>query len=422
MIMRNLKSVFGLLLAIAMLATVSGVLVSCDDDDDPPAELELTGLTAGGIDLNGATSPTNVPADAAFSATFSTELDPTSVTTSNITLTRDYDDAVLDIAVSATGNTVTVTPAAALGSGTLYLLNFGTGLTSTADKTLASAVSRSFTTEGTFSPAGVLAHWTFEDNADDVVGDFDPEAAAVVDVTYVDSRNAAAGKAALFNGTTTIIEIPNGDQFMESGDFTVSFWMKADATKEGHFVFGLAAWYGFQFEILGGSWDATDKGVKLATRYQLESTTDAEDTWWNGNPNGWQGSVVAKDVSASGGIATYFKDKWAHVVCSYNKAEKVGTMYVNGEKVREWDFDLWPDDSAKKGATGVTFAGNTTDGGNNFAIGFIQASGNRIVTDTWADPADIANSHFKGELDDLRIFSVPVTETEVSLMYNSEKP
>jgi hypothetical protein len=130
--------------------------------------------------------------------------------------------------------------------------------------------------------------------------------------------------------------------------------------------------------------------------------------------------LFAKEVT--GGIGTIFKDKWAHVVCSYNKTTKVGTMYVNGEKTREWDFDMWPDGAAKKGATGVKFAGNTTGGGNNLALGFIQASGNRIVTDTWADPSDPANNHFKGLLDDIRFFSTPITETEVSLMYNSEKP
>ncbi|NJM26360.1 MAG: LamG domain-containing protein, partial [Bacteroidia bacterium] len=183
-----------------------------------------------------------------------------------------------------------------------------------------------------------------------------------------------------------------------------------------------AAWYGFQFEVLGGSWDALTKGVKLATRYQLASTTDAEDTWWNGNPNGWQGSLLSKDVTAAGGLAAIFKDKWAHVVCAYDATTKVGTMFVNGEKTREWDFDLWPDDSPKKAATGVKFAGNTTDGGNNLAIGFIQASGNRIVSDGWADPSNPDNNHFKGLLDDIRIFSRSLTTTEVSLMYNSEKP
>lgn len=421
MIMKKLKLISNVLMTICVLAAVSVVFVRCSDDDDEPAEITLTELKAGSIDLNTATSPNNVATDAVFTATFSTDVDASSVTASTLKLIRDYDNADLGLGFSTSGKTITITPNEDLGPGTLYKLRFEPGLSSTGGKALVAAIERNFTTAGTFAPVGVIAHWTFEDNANDVVGSFDPASADVVDITFVDSRTTAAGKAASFNGTTSIIEVPNGDQLMAHGDFSVSFWVKIDGTKESHFVFGLAAWYGFQFEVLGGSWEATDKGVKLATRYQLASTTDAEDTWWNGNPNGWQGSLFAKDVSSTG-IAPYFKDVWAHVVCSYNKATKRGTMYVNGEKTREWDFNLWPDDSAKKGATGVTFAGNMTEGGNNFAIGFIQASGNRIVGDDWADPANPDNNHFKGLLDDLRIFSVPLSQTEISLMFNSEKP
>ena len=148
--------------------------------------------------------------------------------------------------------------------------------------------------------------------------------------------------------------------------------------------------------------------------------SDAEDTWWNGNPNGWQGSTFARDVSGAGGIASYFKDKWAHVVCTYKSSTKVGSMYVNGQKVRSWDFNLWPAGDAKKGALGVKFAGDPA--GNNLAFGFIQGSANRIISDSWADPSDPANNHFKGLLDDVRIFKRAITDGEVTLIYNSEKP
>jgi len=53
------------------------------------------------------------------------------------------------------------------------------------------------------------------------------------DITYTASRNPAAGMAATFNGTTSLIEIPNGDQLMNTDDFTLSVWVKADSTKHG---------------------------------------------------------------------------------------------------------------------------------------------------------------------------------------------
>lgn len=414
---------FNVLLAIGLLATVSAVMVGCDDDD-APADLTLTSLTAGSIDLNGATSPSNVPTDASITATFSTEIDPSSVTASTVKLIRDYDDAELDLDLTATGNTITISPVDNLGSGTLYILRFDGGLKSAGGKQISAAIERNFTTAGAFSPAGVIAHFTFENNANDVVGSYDPTAGDIVDLTFADSRNAAAGKAASFNGTSTIVEIPNADQFLENDDFAISFWVKADASEPGHFVLGLAGWYGFQFEIAGDyAW------VKMASQYaQGDGSTASEDAFWNGDGKtkdngGWQGWTFNKDVTASGGVGeTYFKDKWAHVVVTYNATTQVNTMYVNGEKVKEHDFEFWPDGDKKKTITGVAYAGNDAPG-NKLALGFIQARENRLITDEWADYAsDAADKHFKGLLDDVRIFDTALSATEVQLMYNSEKP
>jgi hypothetical protein len=422
--MKNWKFSLTMLLAIAFLASVSTLMIGCDDDE--PEALSLTGLTAGSIDLNGASSPNNVPTTGSYTATFSTNVDATTVTAENIKIVRDYDDMELPLEFSTAGNVVTITPEETLGTGTLYILSIGAGLKSSEGKTLSQALERNFTTEGAFAPAGVMAHFTFEDNTNDVVGTYDPTAADVVGITYVQSRKTAAGKAASFDGATSIIEVPNADDFMENKDFAISFWVKADGTENGQFVLGLAGWYGFQFEIAGDwAW------VKLATRYdQGDGTADGEDAWYNGNgqtkdtnPAGWQGWTVNKDVTASGGVGTtYFKDKWANVVVTYNATTKVNTMYINGEKVKEHDFNLWPSDSKKKNIVGVKYSGNTAPG-NELALGFIQARENRVISDTWADFAHAdAGNKFKGLLDDVRIFSKPLTATEVSLMYNSEKP
>jgi hypothetical protein len=416
--MKNVKLMLSLLLVMVIAIT----LTNCGNDDDPAA-LSLSSLTAGSIDLNGATSPNNVPTDASITATFSSNVDAETATESNITLTRDYDDAMMPLDIDVSGSTVTITPVDELGSGTLYILKFS-GLESTSGGAMSGVIERNFTTAGAFSPAGVVAHFTFENSTNDVVGDYDPTVDDVVNITYVDSRSAAAGKAASFDGDASIIEVPNADDFMSYGDFAVSFWVKADGTKAGHFVFGLGAWKGFQFE-LASAWDA----AKAAIQYeQGDGTMDSEDSWFPGNGQtkdngGWQGWTFHKDVTASGGVGeTYFKSKWAHVVITYNAASKINTMYINGEKVKEHDFNLWPTDSKKKTVVGVGYAGNDAPG-NEMAFGFIQARENRIITDTWADYAHAdATNHFKGQLDDFRVFNHSLTSTEVLLMYNSEKP
>ena len=256
--MKNLKFL-NTLLAVALLATMSLFIAGCDDDDEP-AELTLTGLTAGSIDLNGATSPSDVPVSGSYTATFSTDVDATTVTAENIKLIRDYDDAEIPLTFTTSGNAVTITPGETLGTGSLYILTLNGGLKSTGGKMLGETIERNFTTEGTFAPAGVIAHWTFEDSGDDVVGDFDPTEADIVDITYVDSRNDAAGKAASFNGNTQVLsKFPGADAIDDTiKTFGISFWVKPSTEQECDILYlGLGRLRkGFQWEIdLERPWD-----------------------------------------------------------------------------------------------------------------------------------------------------------------------
>jgi hypothetical protein len=389
---------------------------------------ELDTLVANAIDLNGASSATGVDTKADIVATFSQDIDATSATNTNITLTRDYDNADIPLAVSVSGRVVTINPDEDLGSGTLYKLSFKTGL-KYGDGTAVTPLDRTFTTAGNFAPAGVIAHWTFEDNANDVVGNFDPSAS--VAVTYTASRNAAAGKAATFDGDASIIEIPGADQLMNTNDFSLGFWVKtnstghvnADGNPAGHFVMGLGAFKGFQFEI------PSDYGwCKLAASYKLaDGTGAAEDLWFNGDGKtfangGWQGWDFAKDLTGSGGVAALLKDKWAHVVCVYNSATKQGILYINGEKMKSFDFDLWPDGDAKRGVSGMKYNGVAPEVVNELAFGFVQSRAGLLWdTEPWGGYDFPTANHFKGQLDDVRIWHKVLTGDEILLLYNSEK-
>lgn len=270
-----------------------------------------------------------------------------------------------------------------------------------------------------------LSYFNFNGNVDDKVGTHTPLEEDVRALTFADGRSGAAGQAGDFNGSSTIVEIPNAHMYMTHNNLTLSVWIKANSTKDGHFVLGLAGWKGFHLEI------ATDwSWIKFANQYAVaDGLTDSEDNWFPGTgqtnmDTGWQGWTYHENVLPhGGGVGTkYFKDKWAHVVCTYDAATKLATMYINGEKVKQHDFNLWPVDDPKKETTGVVFDGNLTGGGNELALGFIQGSENRIITEDWADPADIGSNHFKGLMDDLRIFKVALTAEEVSKLYSDEKP
>jgi len=405
------KNAISSLLFIAVAFSL--MLTSCKKDPEP---LALVSLVAGTIDLNGATSPSNVPVSPTIVATFNVDVDPATATNTNITMVQDYDDAPVALTVTTSGKTITIVPQTSLGTGALYQLSFGAGLKSL-DALAITPFQRTFTTEGTFAPAGAIAHFTFEDNANDVIGPWDPAAADIIGITYTASRKAAAGKAATFNGTTSIIEIPNGDLIMNTNSFTVAFWMKTNSTGKtnGHFVMGLAGWNGFQYEVFGGY-----DGSKFAIQYQHATGTAAEDMWFPALADlGWQGWTYAKSLTAAEMMAK-LKDNWVNIVYTYNAPAKVGTLYFDGVKMKSFDFNLWPAGDAKKGVTGLKYAGLAA--GKNLALGFIQGRNNRTITDGWADYADVANNHFKGQLDDIRFWHKALTENEILLMYNSEKP
>lgn len=415
--MKTMKWMLSLLAVVVLTATLN----SCKEDE-PPA-LSLVTLTADGVDLNGATSATGISVDASIVATFNVAVDQTSAA-AGITLTRQFDAAAVPVTVTVSGAEVTINPNGDFSTGTLFILNIAPTVLSTEGKGLSTAVERNFSSEGTFAVPGAFAHWTFEDNANDIIGTFDPTASQVVAITYEAGRKADAGKAASFNGTTSIIEISNGDQLMNNGSWALSLWVKPNSSLgKGHFVVGLGAFYGFQFEI-----PSNFNSFKLAASYGHANPAGAggfnTDLWADGTGNlGWQGWTFSKDFTAAGGMNTVIKDKWAHYVFVYDATAKTGTIYLNSEKIKEQDFDLWPANANETFTTGLKYRGAEPDVKNELAFGFIQSrAGTMWATEPWGGYTMPGANHFHGLLDDVIIYKKVLTAAEVTAMYNSGKP
>ncbi len=417
-----------LLSTILALAVLLIVPTSCKKESNPTAP-KLSTLTAGDVDLNGASSPTGVSTNPTIVATFTTNIDPATVTASSVTMTEDYDNMDIPLNLQVSGKQVTITPQNELGMGALYKLNF-TGDIQSTDGLSLEAFNRTFTTAGTFAPSGAVAYWNFENDATDQVDGFDPTANGVIDISYDASHNTNSGMAAVFNGTTSLVEIPNGDQLMNTDDFSLSFWVKEDSTgKRDQFVMGLAGWNGFQFEINNNGNGGLGE-CKLAATYSLsDGTTASQDLWFNGaatgttkDNGGWKGWTFSKDLTSNNGTGVngLLAMHWAHIVCTYNSATKVGTMYINGQKMKEQDFNLYGTDNALYNATGLKYAGNP--GNNLLAFGFIQDPTDATIGDSWADYSVPTNGHFQGMLDDVSIYHKVLTPDEITLMYNSGKP
>jgi hypothetical protein len=386
-------------------------------------------LIGGNIDLNAATSANTVPSKPTIVATFSLSVNAVSVTSSNITLLRDWDQKYIPLTVTTSGATVTIVPNEELGNGALFTLTFP--VVSATDGQSVSGFFRTFTTIGTFVPAGQIAYWNFEDNANDQVGTFNAD--SIINITYTASYTAAAGKAATFDGTTSIIEIPNGDQLSNTAALSLCFWMKtnsaghvdADGNPKGHFIIGLGAFYGFEFELPGNY-----SYCKLGATYDCGGTaTNPHDLVFNGDglynntPQGWKACTFCKLLTPTpaDGMSALIKDKWASVVFVFEGSTKVVTMYINGEKMKVEDFTLA--DPPLNAAIGLKWSGTAPDVYPRLAFGFVKSRQGTLWADkTWGYYKLPTANHFGGQLDDVRIFHRSLSETEVGLMYASEKP
>ena len=382
-------------------------------------------LSGGTIDMNGSTSPTNIPINPIIFVTFSLDVAPSSLTANTVTLVSTLDNTPVALTLTPSGNGLLIVPAVALGTGTPFQLKIN-GVQSSDGQSIVN-LTRNFTTEGPYAPSGAVAYWSFEGNANDQIGTFNPKTDGVVNITYTPSFNTLAGQAAWFNGTSSIIEIPNGDLLSNTADFSLCFWVKANSNghvdaggnPKGHFVIGLGAYYGFQFEITGSY-----ENCKMAAQYDNGAGGSfSDDLAFNGDGKtgangGWQGWTFCKDLTGAGGVAALLKDKWAFVVYSFDHATKVATIYINGERMKAMDFNLWPAGDPKLGAAGFKYAGVEPDVVNELAFGFIQSrAGTMWASEPWGGYQFPTSNHFGGWLDEVRIYHRTLTETEIAAMY-----
>lgn len=422
--MKTLKQLSFLLLGALFI-------VACGGDPDP---ILVSSISASGTsfedgsnitsDLNGAAVAEDVALDAVITVTFDRAVVATTITNTNVTLSTGGNDVPLSVTANASG--LTIDPTNDFTRGTVYTLNMS-GIMAEDEGSL-SAVTRTFTTQGR-APVVVpnadaqVAYWNFDNNTDEVSGSYLTR--NEISVAYGDDRFGQGASALLFDGDETLVEIASCSSLMDTDDFTLSFWIKSDGSDvndngdtRGQFVMGLGAWNGFQFEIFGGY-----SGMKMAASYEIaDGNGAAQDLWWSTNGNlGWMGHTFDDDVSQAGGLAAILQDQWAHILLTYDAASKIGEIYVNGKLRKSQDYNLYGSTHPLFGAVGMKYNGNPTPG-DNLAFGFIQGSEERVVGDGWADPLGGPDlNHYKGLMDDVRVFHAAFSLTDAKALYDAEK-
>lgn len=419
--------------------------ISCSDDDGgggSTPNLEIESIKANGTDLesgenkesdlNGATAAGDVPLDGTITIVFSKEADASTATASNINLTSG--STTVDATVNANGSSVTLNPTEELERGTDYTLNISGGLKAE-DGGSFPAITRTFTTAGRAEVVppqsdNQVAYWRFDGDATDELGNYDADAEIAVE--YQEDRFGEQSSTAYFDGDVSIIEVNDAGSLMTDAEsFTLSFWVKTDS--EGHinqtgdptgmFVFGLGAFHGIQYEIYG-SYD----GSKFASSYiNAEGEEVSEDMWLpNGatdnTTGGWQGWDYARNLTAEQ-MTSLLKDTWLHAIFTYDATEKRASLYYNGQLMKSFDFDLWPDGDVKRSVVGVTYKGTEPEVYDDFTFGFVHSrEGTLWDSEPWGGYDFPTAQHFKGWLDDFRIFHAPFSAEDASALYDAEKP
>ena len=214
--------------------------------------------------------------------------------------------------------------------------------------------------EPTLFGGNARAVYKFEDNANDVTGDYNGTAS---NVTYTSSGKF--NKAADFNGTNSKITFSTG--FSQQTSFTVSFWMKSSQYNDDHTI--------FQFE---GDSNVNSNRIGLAS----------SGTKFGIFPNNTTSGAGFTAMSASESSSLY-DGSYHHVALVVD-----GTSNTSAK--------IYIDGVSKDLTTGESYT--TT----------MRMTGNMRIG-TRKD--DDSNSFYDGEIDQLRIYSGAVSDIGVAALY-----
>jgi hypothetical protein len=435
-----------LLLGMLFIATVALVAACSDDDNDPNAgPLNLTSITAVGTNLDGAAvtkdiaatpAAVNVALNSVITVAFSKEVDAATATSTNVTLTQG--GTAVPSAVAAVGSGITVTPTDDLEQGVVYTLTLTSGIKGD-DGGLFTQVTRTFTTETEFDAPipqadKLVVYIPFN-------GDVTDELDHTIlndEVTFGTDRFGVASKAATFNGTTNYVGVEYGDD-MSNASTTVSYWIKLPASADYATHIGTTGANNIKQYVtfaIGGNngtfheWNrftCCDLGfdIDVLKYYTNHVNSGSASTLAGsgiemkneGNPAGDRVVEINNPNWIEDGTGV-----WMHIVTSWNAATRTKSFYING--VPSTVYTLTPSAEYALDAATIDVAGidlDVTNSRNLYLGSGVPYWATKIEGGITPFRSGIPFA-FKGQMDDFRMFSVALTNTEVLALYNAETP
>jgi len=444
---------------VLSLFLLAGIVLFTGCEEEKKKEFKLLSLmTDGGLDLAGATQVTDVPEDALIIATFSSNVDPATVSTTTFKITNTDEVTLQDYSLTTVGPVVTATPSEGWDGGSQFSIEISTTIEGT-NGVAFSGNTLGFRTSGIFVPQeeNQVLFLSFDDQSTvDEAGSHTVN--TIGTLLFANDRWGAASSAAYFSGDGNLVEVDYATDLI-SPSITISFWLKTDLADynggagtglpQTRFVMGLSAELGYFLEMGRRSNDPQADGyqelfLKFGTDHvnagdnaaSVPKATDwcevngqITENYVAGTTSGW--SYVLPSLQQDPPrtyLANLISGNWVHIVLTHDATAQTKTLYINGVKVisRTWipsgaDYlftDLSWKDLDNAGEPWAT----TIDG--NLALGNACSQANK--TTGWCDyetllanPAE-SKKFFKGAIDQFRIFSVPLSATEVATLYNSE--
>ena len=199
--------------------------------------------------------------------------------------------------------------------------------------------------------------------------------------TFVDGK---VGKAMHFANGSHLEIADYSAPAVEGNALSIAVWAKPDETFANNYIISYNYWNTWKLQV-------QDAGKPFAT-VNVNGCIDMD----NENDN----SVPA--------------NSWTHIVFTYNSTGNA-CFYVNGELTKEWTKDT-------KGNLEGALKHWVPESGNALPI-CIGACTTIEEAMTWSwfntNPADWG--HFKGTLDELRVYNVALTAGQVSKLYRDQK-
>lgn len=231
------------------------------------------------------------------------------------------------------------------------------------------------------STDGLVAQWLFDGDATDFTGNGNDGTPTAGDAYFgggtpslTTDRFGNADKAYFFN-EGAFIKVPY-TLALNPANISISMWVNATEIRESNRFIGLQSWLGFKFQL-----QSVNKSFFTA------STDDG---------------IFDKDTDPPLEIET-----WYHLTVTYESGSM--TFYINGVQRQQYTD-----------ATGGLITVEDHDlaigcGSSKYAPDDSNYEIDHIIPAPWG-------GYFHGKIDDIRLYNRVLADTEVSLIYDLEKP